>query len=519
MKKIVSLLLIMLCMGLAAGACAATYTGETEDCTWTFDDVSGILTISGNGEMVVNYFGKTTPWNEYKDQIKKVVIEEGVANVGGYSFNGCSELTDVEIASSVALIGNSAFDNCTKLKTMKYWGSAEPQNNAANVTYLFENCSSLEYVQVPTDYTGDDFFWMSVRKTLPALYTVTVNDGVAEKNKYKAGDTVEITANAPKDGMQFSGWTSSDGVTFADASAASTTFTMPAGNVTVTATYKSMVVPVISITHGNIGTQYVTEGKIIESVFLKASVTPEVELEFAWYQCDDRNKTNARKIEGETKADFGIPKDLTAGNYYYYCVISAEGAQSVTSGVTQVTVKKPSYAITISANPQEGGSVTGAVTYEKETEATVTAATHAGYTFDGWYEDGACVSIDMSYTFTVSDARTLEARWSKSQYTILFNTDGGSAIAPITQSYGSEVGAPEDPTKDGYAFIGWVDEDGKLVTFPLAMQQEGMRLTAVWEMIPVPVLPQTGDNSALGLWTLLTGLAGAALLMLRRREN
>ncbi|MCD8336292.1 MAG: InlB B-repeat-containing protein [Lachnospiraceae bacterium] len=70
-------------------------------------------------------------------------------------------------------------------------------------------------------------------------YTVTVENGSASQTYYYYGDTVTITANYPASGKEFSSWTATSGnVTFADASRATTTFTMPASNVTVSATYE-----------------------------------------------------------------------------------------------------------------------------------------------------------------------------------------------------------------------------------------------------------------------------------------
>ena len=71
-----------------------------------------------------------------------------------------------------------------------------------------------------------------------AAYTVTVNNGSASPAGGASGDIITITANAPASGKVFDKWTTNDGVTFANANNASTTFTMPAKNVTVTATYK-----------------------------------------------------------------------------------------------------------------------------------------------------------------------------------------------------------------------------------------------------------------------------------------
>ena len=69
-------------------------------------------------------------------------------------------------------------------------------------------------------------------------YTLTVNSGTGSGN-YAQGATVNISASAPPAGQQFKNWTtSSNGVSFADANSASTTFTMPANAVTVTANYE-----------------------------------------------------------------------------------------------------------------------------------------------------------------------------------------------------------------------------------------------------------------------------------------
>ena len=68
-------------------------------------------------------------------------------------------------------------------------------------------------------------------------YTVTVNNGTGSGN-YAANATVNITANAPPTGKVFDKWTTTDGVTFVNSNATSTSFTMPTKNVTVTATYR-----------------------------------------------------------------------------------------------------------------------------------------------------------------------------------------------------------------------------------------------------------------------------------------
>ena len=75
-------------------------------------------------------------------------------------------------------------------------------------------------------------------------YTVTVTDGTADKTTAHYGDTVSITAGEAPEGKVFDKWTcETDGVTieFASATSASTTFTMPAGDITVKANYREIL--------------------------------------------------------------------------------------------------------------------------------------------------------------------------------------------------------------------------------------------------------------------------------------
>ena len=79
-----------------------------------------------------------------------------------------------------------------------------------------------------------------------------------------------------------------------------------------------------------------------------------------------------------------------------------------------------------------------------------------GYTFGGWNKaDGTAWDYASD---KVTDNITLYAKWAANTYTITFDTAGGSEIAPITQDYGTVITAPEAPTREGYTFIGWDKE-------------------------------------------------------------
>ena len=68
------------------------------------------------------------------------------------------------------------------------------------------------------------------------------------------------------------------------------------------------------------------------------------------------------------------------------------------------------------------------------------------------------------------------------QYTIVFNTDGGSSIGSITQDYNSSIIPPTDPTKEGYTFTGWVP------AIPETMPVNGLTVKAQWQINSYPII-------------------------------
>ena len=129
-----------------------------------------------------------------------------------------------------------------------------------------------------------------------------------------------------------------------------------------------------------------------------------------------------------------------------------------------------SYTIAFDTN---GGSDIDPITQDYGTVITAPEApTREGYTFIGWDKE---IPTTMP-----AENMTVTAQWEINQYTITFDTAGGSEIAPITQDYGTVITAPADPTREGYTFIGWDKE------IPATMPAENITLKARWKDIEKP---------------------------------
>ena len=123
------------------------------------------------------------------------------------------------------------------------------------------------------------------------------------------------------------------------------------------------------------------------------------------------------------------------------------------------------YTITFDTN---GGSEIAPITQDYGTAITAPAdPTRKGYTFNGWDKE-------IPETMPAENI-TVKAQWEINQYTITFDTNGGSEIAPITQDYGTEITAPDNPTRKGYTFKGWDKE------IPETMPAENITITARWK--------------------------------------
>ena len=187
---------------------AATNSGTCGDnLTWTFDESTGELTISGNGAMY-DYNYDNRPWESYKYNIKSVIIGNSVTTIGDwtfydcisltstiipdcvttigfYTFGSCYGLTSVTIGNSVTTIGNQAFSSCDNLTSVAIGNSVTTIGDNA-----FYYCNNLTCVTIPDCVTTIGVYAFA---NCSSLTSVTIGNGVATIGEWAFYDSTSLS--------------------------------------------------------------------------------------------------------------------------------------------------------------------------------------------------------------------------------------------------------------------------------------------------------------------------------------
>ena len=190
-----------------------------------------------------------------------------------------------------------------------------------------------------------------------------------------------------------------------------------------------------------------------------------------------------------------LAEDNTLTNEEYSALNSAlrEQSKAIFRQLSDKTYVRFTNAWDVAYQPGENGSgnaVTDIKFYNDALTLRGALFTRTGHTQVGWATvDGGEKVYGLDAVYTQNEALTLYPVWNTNQYTITFDTNGGSEIAPITQDYGTAITAPADPTREGYTFIGWDKE------IPTTMPAENMTVTAQWEINRYTITFDTAGGS------------------------
>lgn len=214
-----------------------------------------------------------------------------------------------------------------------------------------------------------------------------------------------------------------------------------------------------------------------------------------------------------------IPKD--------YEIIGGEDKDSAAAITTaEATSKKyvkiakaiPEYTIQFETN---GGSLILSVKVkEGETISKPADPTKEGYDFKGWYSDKE-LKTPYAFSTPVQGDLTLYADWAKKQYTVSFDSKGGSDVASQTVAYGDKAVEPKNPTRKGYKFEGWYTDKnckGNKYSFDTPVKQD-TKLYAKWTSKnggkdADSKKAKTGDTSNVKVWIIVAVVAVVILAIL-----
>ena len=133
--------------------------------------------------------------------------------------------------------------------------------------------------------------------------------------------------------------------------------------------------------------------------------------------------------------------------------------------VANFTSQPQSYTITATADPANGGTVTGGGTYQQGQSCTLTATAATGYNFVNWTKNGQQVSTNASYTFTVTESATYVAHFQLQSFTISLSanpTGAGTVSGGGNYNYGASCTVVATPNQR-YIFDSWT-ENGVVVS-------------------------------------------------------
>ena len=139
---------------------------------------------------------------------------------------------------------------------------------------------------------------------------------------------------------------------------------------------------------------------------------------------------------------------------------------------------KEEYIINLNSNG--GSNIEPIKCYYQDKIEEIASPTKTGYVFDGWYTDNELTN-KFNFDNEITNNMTLYAKWTKNKYTISFNSNGGTAVDSIINFYENAVIEPKQPTRVGYTFVGWYEDD--LLTKPYVfstMPAKNIILYAKW---------------------------------------
>ena len=471
--------------------------------TMPAEDITLEATLTKNSYFVKYYLfeGDTEPYKEFTVYYGDVIPVPDEPEKPGYQFQGWDYEnlgTATMPAQALNIYANMAkeeyaiefegADGTIVSDWIGYYGDVINADQAPEVTKEGSRFVgwTVNGVDVTFPYTvkGDTTF-VPKFTTNGYILTYIVDGEVYSRNTYDFGAALPAADTPTKEGHTFSGWDRE------------TPATMPAEDITISG----------SFTPNKYDATFYKDGVLFATVptdFGQVPVAPTEGLEKVGYTFTGWNPAlTAIGVDGARYDAMYVAQNVDYkvnvytmgldGNYGEPEVLSYTATAD--SSVTYPAAEKTGFTIAdnsvLSGTVAPDGSLVLSVYYSRNqyTFKTVVDGVETPVTYYyGADIEAPAAPVKEGYTFVKWDATipatmpardvTVTAVFKINQYTITFVTDGGTAVAPITQDYGTAVTAPSAPTKVGYTFAGWY-KDGVAYTFT-TMPAEDITLTAKW---------------------------------------
>ena len=204
MKHKIYLLSLLLFSSISLQATVYNGTCGT-NATWALDTETGVLTISGSGDMKKYYSGNDVPWSAYHESITSVQIVSGITSIGRYAFYGYNNLTSVLIPEGVTTIGTYSFCDCRSLISITVPSSvttieSDAFKNIPNINYSGSATGSPWEAKCVNGYVEGNFVFENASKlTLRACSriatgSVTIPNSVTTIGNWSFYDCTNITS-------------------------------------------------------------------------------------------------------------------------------------------------------------------------------------------------------------------------------------------------------------------------------------------------------------------------------------
>ena len=382
---------------------------------YAFRNCSGFSTLNFNATNCYTMGGGSTLNAFDGTYFSTLNIGDNVTIIPNYAFEGCRFTNELIIPNSVTTIGNGAFANC------RFTGALIIPNFVTTIgNSAFWGCSYLTSVTIPNSvvtignyafYDCNNLTSVINNRTAPQNISADVFSSTAYTNAALYVPQVSFTAY-----LTSTGWQNFNNIQ-----------------------------PMNGVTGVSLNTNSLTLNTG-ETANLTATISPS-------------NATNQGVIWSSSNNSVaavsnGVVTAVSGGS----AIITATTSEGGFSASCAVQVNNVMRDISAWAMPANAGVITGSGSFPQGSTHTVTAAANAGYTFVNWLENGAVVSTNASYTFTITGNRTLVAVFVETDIDLSdIEVDSETGITIIPDSVSALVVWNTNENATGYTLVIYAD--------------------------------------------------------------